>query len=233
MMNDELKQQIVSVESTIENIKYYLQNERLYLRSDIISFLEDGISRVEPLLKYEEAGIKTLDQHPSEYIKFFKQKISEFQNYELFENIRYAMSLSEYDDETQEIIDECINSENIFDKLSLAIIYSKMGSDYYEQSARLFEEFLKTNPSNPCLTTQQILFYFAKLHEDNHKYLSSLDVYLKLLKIVPENPMIYKDVIRIFNKMGKQDLAKEALMSAKRTEFYKTDRCFKMIIDEI
>lgn len=93
--------------------------------------------------------------------------------------------------------------------------------------------FLKTNPSNPCLTTQQILFYFAKLHEDNHKYSSSLDVYLKLLKIVPENPMIYKDVIRIFNKMGKQDLAKEALMSAKRTEFYKTDRCFKMIIDEI
>ena len=233
---NELQARILNAESTIDSVNQLLQSPDAHITAP--ETIEYAISTVEQLIPYEEQGALIYGKKPSECIKFLNRKLYEIQDPDhIFENLCYASSLSinqlDIEYECEDIIENCKSSNNIYDKLALAIAYSCLGSDYYNTSVSLFNEFLKTNPSNPCLTEIQILFRLADLHKREHKYFEALKVYSKLADICPDNPIVYEKTINTLIKISRKDLAEEALELAKNSSYYKSLSYFKKIIDDI
>lgn len=238
MIRNELQERIVGAECAIEDVKLNLQlNNGI---SCTISSIDYAVSCITPLLEYEEQGIETLSPPPSECLKFLERKKYEIQDPDkIFKNLEAASCYNNCDltkdyifEDVSEIIEECKSSNNIYDKLALAIFYSNMGKEYYHDSISLFNEYLKTNPSNPCYTPVQLLYLLAEIHEKYEEYSKAIEVYMKLIDTNFDSPFLFEKMINVFVKMGRTDLAQETLDLAKRTENYQKDY-FKYIIDKI
>ena len=236
MTRGDLRAIVIGAESAIDNAKLQLQmhaNEPYV----VVPAIEDAIRYITPLLKYENQQIETLNPKPSEWLQFLERKKYEIEDPDnLFEQLRRASSITDldsfYEEDCEEIIEECTKSNNIHDKLALAIAYSFLGNEYYDKSVTLFNEYINTNPSNPCYTPKQLLYLLASIHEKYEGYSKAVEVYIKLIDIDFENPFLFEKMINVFIKMSRVDLAWETLDLAKRTEWYKLDY-FKFVIDKI
>lgn len=205
-----------------------------------IGQMEYVILQIQQILPYEKNGVLLKGKKPSEYMTFFQNKIAEYKDEDrIFENLRCAYEHDncdltidyEYED-IEDIFEQCKDCRNIYDKFALAIFYKNMGPQYRNDALNLFKEIAEVNPSNPCMTPVQTLFYIAEYQNTCHEYIDSMLTYKKLLRITPNNPIIYVKVIDLFLKTNNKDLAYAAIKSAKKTEFYKKPY-FRSVIDSI
>jgi tetratricopeptide (TPR) repeat protein len=233
-MNNLLKALIVGAETAIENVKLNIQLGNGV--SCTIESIDSAIRYVEPLLEYEQQGIKTTTPPPSELIAFLEQKRYEIQDPDhLYDNVNFAQSVSSIDNEDSElieVIEKCKTSNNAHDKLALAIIYKNLGENHSE-AAELLKSYIDGNYINPFYTKTQMLFMLAELYKNGDNPAEAINTYTRLLKIAPDNAMIYIRLIELLKGIGRQDLATKALNATKNTKYYKELSYFKDLIDNI
>lgn len=236
-MNNLLKALIVGAETAIENVKLNIQLDNGV--SCTIESIDSAIRYVEPLLEYEKQGIKTTTPPPSELIAFLEQKRYEIQDPDhLYNNVRFAQGVSSFDkeygieSELTEVIEKCKTSNNVHDKLALAIIYKNLGENY-SKAAELLKSYIDGNYRNPFYTKMQMLFMLAELYKNGNNPAEAINTYTRLLKIAPANASIYIELIETLNEIGRYDLAAKALTATKNTTYYKESAPFKYMIDNI
>lgn len=233
-MNNLLKALIVGAETAIENVKLNIQLGNGV--SCTIESIDSAIRYVEPLIEYEKQGIETTTPPPSELIAFLEQKRYEIQDPDhLYDNVNFAQSVSSIDNEDSElieVIEKCKTSNNAHDKLALAIIYKNLGENFSE-AIKLLRSYIDGNYSNPFYTKMQMLFMLAELYKGCDNPAEAINTYTRLLKIAPDNAMIYIRLIELLKGIGRQDLATKALNATKNTKYYKELSYFKDLIDNI
>lgn len=236
-MNNLLKALIVGAETAIENVKLNIQLNNGV--SCTIESIDSAIRYVEPLIEYEKQGIKTTTPPPSELIAFLEQKRYEIQDPDhLYNNVNFAQGVSSFDkeygteSELTEVIEKCKTSNNAHDKLALAIIYKNLEENHSE-AAELLKSYIDGNYSNPFYTKMQMLFMLAELYKNGDNPAEAINTYTRLLKIAPDNAMIYIRLIELLREIGRQDLATKALNATKNTKYYKELSYFKDLIDSI
>lgn len=96
-----------------------------------------------------------------------------------------------------------------------------MGPQYRNASLNLFKEVAEVNPSNPCMTPVQVLFYIAEYQSNCNKYIDAMRTYQKLYRINPDNPYVFVKLIDVFLKSDNKDLASDVLKVAKKVNIIK------------
>lgn len=169
--SNQLLEKIIMARSAIEAVDFQVQQDQ----SDaaIESAIEYAIICIEAALPHCTDENAEYKQPLSDCLLQMKSQLKAYtDDSHLYINLRNAIgfsnrtSLDEFDiDNIICMTDDIKDSDNIYDKLALAILYSCLGSECYPDAIELFKEYLNSNKDNPFISQGKILSLLEKVSE--------------------------------------------------------------------
>lgn len=169
--SNQLLEKIIMARSAIETVEFQIQQDQ----SDaaIESAIEYAIKCIEVALPYCTDENAEYKQPLSDCLLQMNAQLKAYtDDKHLYINLRNAIGFSNrtpldaYDiGDVICMMDDIKDSDNIYDRLALAILYSCLSSECYPDAIELFKEYLNSNKDNPFISHEKIRSLLKKVSE--------------------------------------------------------------------
>lgn len=161
---------IFQANEAIEDVNFHIRME--HGDSAIISAVKNAITYIERAIEacpdndpYKKELFDDLAKM-NEYSKFYGSESSLYINLRNAVYFRKRDELDEFDiDEITDIVNEIKESDNINDKLAVAILAELLGEEYKGLATEMIQEYLYSNESNIFISREEIVSLYNKLQE--------------------------------------------------------------------
>ena len=157
---NEMYLRILTAEDAIKDVNFHINQN--HGDSAIISAIEYAILCVESLSTYCNSSSEAKSVY--ECLKLLNFQLEGYKDSNrIYKYLRQAVEISESNsldeymlEEISDIIEEIKGSNNIFDKLAIAIFYINLGEEHYTEATKLLQEYLNSHNINPFITNKKL-----------------------------------------------------------------------------